>query len=64
MLVTQDMVEPCTRTLLGGISVDRGASAAQLAVLGAVVAHLWERPDLDLGEMTTLEPDAAAAPGR
>ena len=60
MLVAQDMVDTCTRTLLGGISVDGGATTAQLAVLGAIVAHLWERPDLDLDAMTTLEPDAAA----
>ena len=60
-LVAQDMVDPCTRTLLGGITVDDGATTAQLAVLRAVVTHLWERPDLDLGAMTPLEPDAAAS---
>ena len=48
-LVTEDIVDPGTRTLLGGITVDDGATAAQLAVLRAVVAHLWQRPDLDLG---------------
>ena len=33
MLVAHDMVDTCTRTLLGGISVDGGATPAQLAVL-------------------------------
>ena len=61
MLVTQDMVDPCTRALLGGIDVDEGATNAQLAVLGAVVAHLWEQPEFDPAAMTTLEPDAAAS---
>src|SRR5262249_46457807 len=60
MLVKQDMVEPCMRALLGGISVDDGPTEAQLAVLGAVAAHLWQRPDLALDATTTLEPDAAA----
>ena len=61
LLVTEDIVDPCTRTLLGGISVDDGATAAQLAVLRAVVAHLWERPDLDPAALAPLEPDAAAS---
>jgi len=60
MLVKQDMVEPCMRALLGGISVDDGPTEPQLAVLGAVAAHLWQRPDLALDATTTLEPDAAA----
>jgi len=60
MLVAQEMVDTCTSILLGGINVDGGPRPAQLAVLGAVVAHLWERPDLDLSMVPTVEPDAAA----
>ena len=60
-LVTEDIVDPGTRTLLGGITVDDGATAAQLAVLRAVVAHLWQRPDLDPATLAPLEPDAAAS---
>jgi hypothetical protein len=58
--VTQDMVETCTRILVGGMAVEGGATDAQLAVLRATVAHLWGRPDLDVAAMTTMEPDDAA----
>src|SRR5262245_42816043 len=60
MVVAPDAVETCTCTLLGGISVEDGPTTAQVAVLRAVVAHLWERPDLDLDAMAQLEPEAAA----
>jgi hypothetical protein len=59
-LVAKDMVDACTAALVGGISVDGGATTAQRAVLEAVVSHLWERPDLDLDAMSPLEPAAAA----
>src|SRR5438270_11962589 len=61
LLVGPEMVEPVTRGLLGAIDVDTGATDEQLAVLRAVVTHLWERPDLDLGTLTPLDPAGAAA---
>jgi hypothetical protein len=43
------------------IDVDSGATGEQLAVLRAVVTHLWERPDLDLARLAPLGPEDAAA---
>jgi hypothetical protein len=56
-----DRVEPMVAALLGAIDVDGGATPEQLAILGAITAHLWEQPALDLHSMTPLGPDAAAA---
>lgn len=53
-VVDAHLVEPVTRGLLGGIDVDGGPTAEQLAVLGAIVTHLWERPDLDVASLTPL----------
>ena len=61
VLVARDLVEPVTCALLGVIDVDGGATSEQLAMLGAVVTHLWERPDLDLAQLVALGPEAAAA---
>src|SRR3954452_22510918 len=61
LLVRPEMVEPVTRGLLGAIDVDDGPTGEQLAVLRAVVTHLWERPDLDLAALTPLGPHEAAA---
>ena len=61
LLVDSKVVEPMTRGLLGVIDVGGGATDEQLAVLGAVVTHLWERDDLDLSALTPLEPDDAAS---
>ncbi len=62
LLVSPDLVEPVTRALLGAIDVDGGATDEQVAVLRAVVTHLWERSDLDLETLVPLGPrDAAAA---
>ena len=60
VLVARDLVEPVTCALLGVIDVDGGATSEQLAMLGAVVTHLWERPDLDLAQLVGLGPEAAA----
>jgi len=52
--------------LLGAIDVDDGPTDEQLAVLRAFAAHLWQRPDLDVGAVTPLRPhevaDAVTAP--
>jgi hypothetical protein len=61
LMVDSEMVEPMTRALLGAIEVDGGATDEQLAVLRALVTHVWERDDLDLSALAPLEPQAAAA---
>ncbi|MEX2100279.1 MAG: Coq4 family protein [Acidimicrobiia bacterium] len=61
LMIDPGMVEPVTRALLGAIDVDGGATDEQLAVLRAVVTHLWARDDLDLSTLTPLDPDAAAS---
>ena len=48
LLVSAELVEPVTSALLGAIDVDGGATDEQLAVLQAIVTHLWERGDLDV----------------
>lgn len=40
--------------LLGAIDVDGGPTEEQLAVLRALVTHLWRRPDLDLAASAPL----------
>ncbi|MFA5882942.1 MAG: hypothetical protein WDA60_03740 [Acidimicrobiia bacterium] len=54
-------VEPAIQTLVGAIDVDGGPTHEQLGVLAAVVEHLWERPDVDVGALTPLGPAEAAA---
>jgi hypothetical protein len=54
------LVEPAVGVLLGGIDVDGGPTEQQCAVLSAVVTHLWQRPELDLGAVARLDPAAAA----
>jgi hypothetical protein len=61
VMVGPDLVEPVTCALLGAIDVDGGATDEQLAVLRAVVTHLWERPDLDLAALVPLGPQDSAA---
>jgi hypothetical protein len=59
-VVTPELVEPVTRSLLGAIDTDDGPTDEQLAVLRAVVTYLFERPDLDLTTLAPLEPEEAA----
>jgi hypothetical protein len=59
--LTSDRVEPMVAALLGAIDVDGGPTTEQLAVLGAITVHLWERPDLDPGTIEPLPPATAAA---
>ena len=54
LLVAPALVEPMTQGLLGAIDVDDGATDEQLAVLGAIVTYLWDRPDLDLASVAPL----------
>lgn len=59
-LVPPDLVEPVVRGLLGAVDVDGGPTGVQLAVLRAVTAHLWARPDLDPAAVEPLGPAEAA----
>jgi len=58
--VAPELIEPVTSALLGAIDVDDGPTDEQLAVLRAIVTHLFERPDLDLTTLTPLGPEEAA----
>ncbi|MEX2100853.1 MAG: Coq4 family protein [Acidimicrobiia bacterium] len=61
LIVDSELVEPVTRALLGATDVDGGPTAEQLAVLQALLTHLWSRDDLDLAALSPSGPDAAAA---
>jgi hypothetical protein len=60
-LIDAPDVETVVRGLVGVIDVEDGPTDEQLAVLRAVVSHLFERDDLDPGEMTPLGPADTAA---
>jgi hypothetical protein len=60
-VIEDPMVETVARVLLGAIDVDGGATDEQRAVLGAVVAGYWGRPDVDLTALPSLDPAGAAA---
>ena len=60
LIISPELVEPMTRALLGGIDVEGGGTDEQLAVLDAVVTHLWQRDDLALDTLTPLGPAEAA----
>jgi len=47
-----ELVEPVASGLLGGITVDEGPTPEQIAVLQAVVGHLWKRPDINVASIT------------
>jgi len=59
-LVAAGDVETVVRGLVGVIDVDGGPTDEQLAVLRAVVVHLFERDDLDLGSVGPLSPEETA----
>ena len=59
-LVAAEDVDSVVRGLVGVIDVDGGPSAEQLAVLDAIVTHLFERDDLDLTSLAALGPDETA----
>jgi hypothetical protein len=60
IVVATRLVDPVVAGLLGGIDVDDGPTERQLAVLEAVVGHLWRRPELDMRALKPLGPDQAA----
>jgi len=55
-----ELVEPVASGLLGGITVDEGPTPEQIAVLQAVVGHLWKRPDIDVASLTPLDAEGLA----
>jgi hypothetical protein len=59
-LVDGPDVETVVRGLVGAIDVDGGAADEQLAVLRAIVVHLFERADLDPADVSPLGPDDTA----
>ena len=61
LILPSDQVEPVARVLAGVIASDDGPTDEQLAVLRALLTHLWARPDLVVEELEPLEPAAAAA---
>ncbi|MCX6524347.1 MAG: hypothetical protein NTX58_06200 [Actinobacteria bacterium] len=61
LIISGSLVEPITKAALGAIDVDGGSTQQQRALLGAIVEHLWKRPDLDLGTLEPLSPSLAAA---
>src|SRR5262245_48927360 len=60
LILPADQVEPVARVLVGAIDVDDGSTDEQLAVLRALLEHLWNRPDLVVEELEHYEPAAAA----
>jgi len=54
-------VEPVAAAILGAMTVDDGPTSEQVSVLQAVVSHLWQRPDLEVGLLAPLSADAMAA---
>lgn len=61
MMIPAEHVESVARTLVGAIHVDDGPTDEQLAVLRALLVHLWDRDDLEPAALQPLTPEAAAA---
>jgi hypothetical protein len=59
-VISDEHVEPATRALLGAIDAGDGGTPEQRGVMQAFVAGYWERPDLDLGSLTPLDPEGTA----
>jgi hypothetical protein len=60
-LIAAPDVETVVRGLVGVIDVEDGPTGEQLAVLRAVVVHLFERADLDPADLAPIGPDDTAA---
>jgi hypothetical protein len=60
LMVSPPSVEPVVRALVGAIDVDGGPTDEQLAVLRAIVTHVWERDDLDVEAVVPLDPAQTA----
>ncbi|CAB4623454.1 unannotated protein [freshwater metagenome] len=55
-----DLVDATVAGLLGACDVDGGPTDEQLAVLRSITVHLWNRDDLDLSEVSALDPGQTA----
>jgi hypothetical protein len=60
LMISPSSVEPVVRSLVGAIDVDGGPTDEQLAVLRAIVHHVWERTDLDVVALAPLDPQQTA----
>lgn len=56
-----ELVEPAARTILGAIDLGDGGTEKQRHLLQSVVSKVWERPDLDIDDLTPMSPAEAAA---
>lgn len=56
-----ELVESFVAGLLGVCDVDGGPTQEQVVVLRAMTAQVWQRPDLDLRSLSTLDPTQLAA---
>jgi hypothetical protein len=54
LLLEASLVEPVARGLLGAISCSGGPTVEQQRLLQALVAHLWQRPDLNVAALAPL----------
>jgi hypothetical protein len=59
LMISPTSVEPVVRALVGAIDVDGGPTDEQVAVLRAIVTHIWEH-DLDVTTVVPLDPAATA----
>ena len=55
LMINPSSVEPVVRSLVGAIDVEDGPTDEQIAVLRAIVQHVWERGDLDVVALTPLD---------
>jgi Coenzyme Q (ubiquinone) biosynthesis protein Coq4 len=55
LMISPSSVEPVVRSLVGAIDVDGGPTDEQVAVLRAIVDHVWERADLDVVTLAPLD---------
>jgi hypothetical protein len=55
-----ELVEPAARTILGAINLGDGGTEKQRHLLQSVVSQVWERPDIDISNLTPMSPAEAA----
>jgi hypothetical protein len=53
-------IQPLVAGLVGAIDVDGGPTDEQLRVLRSIVTHLWNRSDLELGDLAATDPRRTA----
>jgi hypothetical protein len=61
LILNQLDVEPAARGLLGSISCSGGPTIEQQRLLQALLAHLWDRPDLRVAALEPIGPQELAA---